>query len=77
MTNPRAPARRRGFSLVELLLVVTVVGILSAIAVPALSRAHGVAYEASTIGSLRAIHTAQALFASSCGGGYYAHSPRP
>jgi prepilin-type N-terminal cleavage/methylation domain-containing protein len=69
------PIRRQaGFTLVEMMLVVTIIGILSAVALPGLNRARGAAYEASTIGSLRAIHSAQALFAVSCGGGYYAPS---
>jgi prepilin-type N-terminal cleavage/methylation domain-containing protein len=70
------PTRRRqaGFTLVELMLVVTIVGIVASAALPPLSRARGAAYEASTIGSLRAIHSAQTLFATSCGGGYYAPS---
>ena len=72
MVRPAARARGSGFTLIELLLVVTMIGIVSAIAAPALSRAQGAAYEASTIGSLRAIHAAEALFASSCGGGYFA-----
>jgi prepilin-type N-terminal cleavage/methylation domain-containing protein len=65
----RAP---RGFSLIELMLVVSVVGILSSIAVPAVLRARASAWEASTIGSLRALNSAQATFAASCAGGYYA-----
>jgi prepilin-type N-terminal cleavage/methylation domain-containing protein len=66
------PARHTGFTIIELLLVVTLIGIVSAIAVPLLGRAKGAAYEASTIGSLRAINSAEALFASTCGGGYFA-----
>lgn len=63
-----------GFTLIELMLVMTVTGILSAIAVPSLTRARGVSLETSTIGLLRTLHTAQAAYAVSCAGGYYAPS---
>jgi prepilin-type N-terminal cleavage/methylation domain-containing protein len=66
--------RDAGFTLMEMMLVVTVMGIVGAIAIPALSRARAAAMEASTIGSLRAIHSAQAIFASTCGAGFYAPS---
>ena len=63
-----------GFTLVELLLVVTLMGIIASIAVPSLTRARAAAMEASTIGSLRTIHSAQALFHTTCGAGFYAPS---
>lgn len=58
--------------LVALLASIAAVGIIAAIAVPGLLRARMSGNEASAIGSLRAINSAQAAFASSCGNGFYA-----
>jgi prepilin-type N-terminal cleavage/methylation domain-containing protein len=62
--------KQKGFSLIELLIVVAIILIIAAIAIPNLLRSRMAANEASAVGSIRTINTAAISFNSSYGNGF-------
>ena len=56
--------KQKGFSLIELLIVVAIILIIAAIAIPNLLRSRIAANEASAVGSIRTLNTAEVTYAS-------------
>ena len=62
--------KHRGFSLLELLIVVAIILIIATIAIPSLLRSRQAANESAAVANLRTINTAQVTFQSSSGGNF-------
>jgi type II secretory pathway pseudopilin PulG len=72
MSLPESRRDESGFTLIDMLFVVALVGLLASLAIPGLMRARGAAQASSAIGTLRVVNSGELSFAITCGLGFYA-----
>jgi type II secretory pathway pseudopilin PulG len=68
----RTTRSEAGFTLIDVLFTLAVIGTLSTIAMPGMMRARSQASTAGAIGTLRVINSGQLSYAITCGSGFYA-----
>jgi prepilin-type N-terminal cleavage/methylation domain-containing protein len=67
----KALRKQAGFTLIDMLFVIAIIGLLSTLAIPGLMRARGAAMSSSALGTIRLVNSAQLSFAITCGVGFY------
>lgn len=70
-TIPNGVKNEKGFTLIDMLFVIALIGLLSTLAIPGLMRARGAAHSSSALGTIRVVNSAQLSFAITCGLGFY------
>lgn len=70
-TARKGRRREAGFTLIDMLFVVALIGLLASLAIPGLMKARGAAQASSALGTMRVVNSGELSFAITCGLGFY------